>query len=47
MHPLEEGKPAPEYYHKTITRLFKGNRLYGCYALAVTIFTIGIIRDSM
>ncbi|TIA27884.1 phospholipid methyltransferase [Aureobasidium pullulans] len=31
----------------TITKLFGGNSLYGCYALAVTIFTIGIIRDSI
>ncbi|THY14562.1 phospholipid methyltransferase [Aureobasidium pullulans] len=36
-----------EYHNKTITKLFGGNSLYGCYALAVTIFTIGIIRDSI
>jgi hypothetical protein len=36
-----------EYHNKTITKLFGGNSLYGCYALAVTIFTLGIVRDSM
>ncbi|KAJ9627678.1 Phosphatidyl-N-methylethanolamine N-methyltransferase [Taxawa tesnikishii (nom. ined.)] len=36
-----------EYHNKTITKLFKGNSLYGCYALAVTIFTLGIIRDAI
>ncbi|KAG9564739.1 hypothetical protein KCU97_g16973, partial [Aureobasidium melanogenum] len=35
-----------EYHNKTITKLFGGNSLYGCYALAVTIFTLGIVRDS-
>ncbi|KAH0387078.1 hypothetical protein KCU89_g17012, partial [Aureobasidium melanogenum] len=25
-----------EYHNKTITKLFGGNSLYGCYALAVT-----------
>lgn len=36
-----------EYHSKFITRLFKGNSLYGCYALAATIFTLGLIRDAM
>ncbi|KAH0281640.1 phospholipid methyltransferase, partial [Aureobasidium melanogenum] len=36
-----------EYHNKTITKLFGGNSLYGCYALAVTIFTLGIVRDSI
>jgi len=36
-----------EYHNKTITKLFNGNSLYGCYALAVTIFSLGIIRDYM
>ncbi|KAF2151218.1 phospholipid methyltransferase [Myriangium duriaei CBS 260.36] len=36
-----------EYRNKNITKLFGGNSLYGCYALAVTIFSIGIIRDAM
>ncbi|KAG8625577.1 hypothetical protein KVT40_005978 [Elsinoe batatas] len=34
-----------EYRHKTITRLAGGNSLYGCYLLAITIFTLGIVRD--
>ncbi|KAI9591228.1 phospholipid methyltransferase-domain-containing protein [Syncephalis fuscata] len=34
-----------EYRHKTITKLVGGNRLYGCYLLAVSIFSLGIIRD--
>ncbi|KAF2003233.1 phospholipid methyltransferase, partial [Amniculicola lignicola CBS 123094] len=34
-----------EYYHKTITKLFGGNPRYGCYALAVTIFSLGLVRD--
>ncbi|KAK7535474.1 phosphatidylethanolamine N-methyltransferase [Phyllosticta citricarpa] len=34
-----------EYHNKTITRLFNGNSRNGCYALAVTIFSLGIIRD--
>lgn len=37
----------PEYHNKTITKLFNGNSLYGCYGLAVTIFSLGIIRDAM
>jgi phosphatidylethanolamine N-methyltransferase len=36
-----------EYYNKTITKLFGGNSRYGCYALAVTIFSLGIVRDLM
>lgn len=36
-----------EYHNKVITKLFGGNSLYGCYALAVTIFTLGIVRDAM
>ncbi|TKX22385.1 phosphatidyl-N-methylethanolamine N-methyltransferase [Elsinoe australis] len=36
-----------EYHNKTITRLFGGNSLYGCYALAITIFSLGIIRDAI
>jgi methylene-fatty-acyl-phospholipid synthase len=36
-----------EYKKKTITKLFGGNSLYGCYALAITIFSLGIIRDSL
>jgi len=36
-----------EYHNKTITKLFNGNSLYGCYALAMTIFSLGIVRDYM
>ncbi|KAG0312272.1 Phosphatidyl-N-methylethanolamine N-methyltransferase [Linnemannia gamsii] len=36
-----------EYRTKFITRMFKGNGLYGCYALAATIFTLGLIRDAL
>ncbi|KAK3805951.1 MAG: phospholipid methyltransferase-domain-containing protein [Linnemannia elongata] len=35
-----------EYRTKFITRMFNGNGLYGCYALAATIFTLGLIRDA-
>jgi methylene-fatty-acyl-phospholipid synthase len=38
---------ALEYRSKFITRIFGGNGLYGCYALAATIFTLGLIRDAM
>jgi phosphatidylethanolamine N-methyltransferase len=30
-----------------LTKLAGGNRLLGCYALAATIFTLGIIRDIL
>jgi len=36
-----------EYHNKVITKLFGGNSRYGCYALAVTIFSLGIFRDSL
>ncbi|KAF2869826.1 phosphatidylethanolamine N-methyltransferase [Massariosphaeria phaeospora] len=36
-----------EYHNKVITKLFGGNSRLGCYALAVTIFSIGIIRDYL
>ncbi|KAF2199232.1 phospholipid methyltransferase [Delitschia confertaspora ATCC 74209] len=36
-----------EYHNKIITKLFGGNSRYGCYALAVTIFSLGIIRDYL
>ena len=37
----------PEYHHKTLTKLAGGNALYGCYGLAITIFSLGILRDAM
>ncbi|KII90205.1 hypothetical protein PLICRDRAFT_107544 [Plicaturopsis crispa FD-325 SS-3] len=36
-----------EYRNKTITRLFGGNARYGCYFLALLIFSFGILRDSL
>ncbi|KAJ7430139.1 phospholipid methyltransferase [Mycena galericulata] len=36
-----------EYRNKTITRLFGGNGRYGCYFLAVCIFSAGMFRDSL
>ena len=36
-----------EYYNKALTKLFRGNSLYGCYALAVAIFSLGIFRDVL
>ncbi|KAJ7500727.1 phospholipid methyltransferase [Mycena galericulata] len=36
-----------EYRNKTITRLFGGNARYGCYFLAVCIFSAGMFRDSL
>ena len=36
-----------EYRNKTITRLFGGNTRYGCYFLAVMIFSAGMLRDSL
>ncbi|KAF9585380.1 Phosphatidyl-N-methylethanolamine N-methyltransferase [Lunasporangiospora selenospora] len=36
-----------EYRSKFITRIFNGNSLNGCYALAATIFILGLIRDGL
>ncbi|MCJ1365300.1 Phosphatidyl-N-methylethanolamine N-methyltransferase [Acarospora aff. strigata] len=36
-----------EYHNKILTKLFGGNSRFGCYALAVTIFLIGIFRDAL
>ncbi|KAI9061827.1 phospholipid methyltransferase [Trametes sanguinea] len=36
-----------EYRNKTITRVFGGNARYGCYFLALCIFSAGIVRDSL
>lgn len=36
-----------EYHNKVITKLFGGNSRLGCYALAVTIFSLGIFRDYL
>ncbi|KAL7810183.1 phospholipid methyltransferase domain-containing protein [Trichoderma gracile] len=34
-----------EYHNKILTRLFGGNRYAACYALAATIFSLGLLRD--
>ncbi|KAL6708446.1 Phosphatidyl-N-methylethanolamine N-methyltransferase [Coniothyrium glycines] len=36
-----------EYHNKILTKLFGGNPRLGCYALAVTIFSLGIFRDYL
>ncbi|KAK9481404.1 phospholipid methyltransferase-domain-containing protein [Lipomyces japonicus] len=36
-----------EYHTKVLTKLAGGNRKYGCYGLAFTIFSLGILRDVL
>ncbi|KAL2049007.1 hypothetical protein ABVK25_010759 [Lepraria finkii] len=36
-----------EYHNKTLTRLFGRNSLRACYALAITIFSLGLFRDAL
>jgi len=36
-----------EYHNKTLTKLAGGKPLYGCYSLALTIFSLGIFRDIL
>ena len=36
-----------EYRNKTITRMFGGNSRYGCYFLAIMIFSFGMLRDHL
>ena len=36
-----------EYRNKTITRIFGGNVRYGCYFLALCIFSAGMVRDAL
>ncbi|KAH7924404.1 phospholipid methyltransferase [Leucogyrophana mollusca] len=36
-----------EYRNKTITRIFGGNTRYGCYFLAILIFSFGMLRDHL
>ncbi|WFD35516.1 hypothetical protein MCUN1_002374 [Malassezia cuniculi] len=36
-----------EYRRHTITRALGGNRYLGCYLLALTIFSLGILRDHL
>ncbi|KAI3625627.1 hypothetical protein CBS9595_000988 [Malassezia furfur] len=39
--------PDPEHRNRTITKLLGGRRYLGCYLLAVTIFSLGILRDML
>ncbi|KAF9763540.1 Phosphatidyl-N-methylethanolamine N-methyltransferase [Fusarium sp. DS 682] len=34
-----------EYHNKLLTKIFGGNSQVACYALAATIFSLGIVRD--
>lgn len=36
-----------EYHGKILTRLFNGNSQRACYALALTIFSLGLFRDYL
>lgn len=36
-----------EYHNKLLTKIFGGNSRNGCYFLAVTIFSLGILRDHI
>ncbi|KDQ54700.1 hypothetical protein JAAARDRAFT_209364 [Jaapia argillacea MUCL 33604] len=36
-----------EYHNKTLTRVFGGNVYNGCYFLALSIFSFGILRDHL
>jgi phosphatidylethanolamine N-methyltransferase len=36
-----------EYHNKVLTRLFGGRSQRACYALAATIFSLGIVRDLL
>lgn len=36
-----------EYHGKVLTRLFNGNSQRACYALALTIFSLGLFRDFL
>lgn len=37
----------PEHRNHTITKILGGRRYLGCYLLAVTIFSLGILRDCL
>ncbi|KAI0377050.1 phospholipid methyltransferase [Hypomontagnella monticulosa] len=36
-----------EYHHKILTKLFGGRSQTACYGLALTIFSIGLVRDFL
>lgn len=41
-------EPIPtEYHNRILTRLSGGNRYIACYALAIAIFSLGLVRDSL
>ena len=42
----EELTNSVEYRNKSLTKAF-GSPYLGCYALAVTIFSLGLIRDGL
>lgn len=44
---ISDRQPSLEYGNKVLTRLFCGKGRYGCYFLAVIIFSLGIIRDYL
>lgn len=39
--------PVAEHKHHTLTRLAFNNPYLGCYTLALTIFSLGILRDHL
>lgn len=39
--------PPAEYHNKVLTRLFGGRSRPACYALALTIFSLGLVRDYL
>lgn len=41
-----EGADGVEYRNKSLTKIF-GSPYLGCYALAVAIFSLGLIRDAL
>ncbi|PIA12852.1 phospholipid methyltransferase [Coemansia reversa NRRL 1564] len=36
-----------EYHTHWITKIFNGDKYKGCYAIAITIFTLGLVRDFL
>ena len=38
---------SKEYKHKLITKIVGGNVYIGCYFLAIIIFSLGMVRDSL
>ncbi|KAI9827567.1 MAG: Phosphatidyl-N-methylethanolamine N-methyltransferase [Thelocarpon impressellum] len=40
-------KSLLKYHNKILSRLAGGNRLYACYGLALTIFSLGLFRDFL